>query len=162
MQINNWLKIPIYLAVGLSPSLAYGAKASPSQATDIPYIKCFIDASAKYSVELPLLVAIAEKESGFNPRAYNSANTNGSFDIGIMQINSSWIKGPYQKDHFLEPCFNIHFGAYVLSDSVQRWGNNWKGVGKYNAKSPSKGYVYTKELYPRYVKYVQMFSHAKK
>lgn len=155
------LKYQAFLAITLSSSSLYAAKSLPRQVNEIPYIKCFIEASAKYSVELPLLVAIAEKESGFNPLAYNASNGNGSFDIGIMQINSYWIKGEFKKGHFVDPCFNIHFGAYVLSDSVRQWGYNWKGVGKYNARSPEKGYIYTKDLYPRYVKYVNIFSHAK-
>lgn len=134
------------------------ASSQQELAPSIPYIECFNQAAAEYGVELPLLIAIAEKESGFNPKALNTKNLNGSFDIGIMQINSYWIKGPYVKSHFYEPCFNIKFGAYVLSDSLARWGNNWKGVGKYNARTPSKGYVYTTDLYPRYIKYVNLLS----
>ncbi len=156
------MKGQVILIVALSPSLSCAAKEFPRNIRDVPYIKCFVNASAKYRVELPLMLAIAEKESGFNPRALNSANSNGSFDIGIMQVNSYWMKGVYKKEHFYEPCFNIHFGAYVLSDSIARWGNNWKGVGKYNARSLAKGYVYTTDLYPRYVKYAQMLSHEKK
>lgn len=138
------------------------ASSSPKNVANIPYMECFNEAVAEYGVELPLLVAIAEKESGFNPNALNTDNSNGSFDIGIMQINSSWIKGQYVRSHFYDPCFNIKFGAYVLSGSLARWGNDWYGVGKYNAKTPSKGYIYTTDLYPRYIKYVELLSKKKK
>ena len=133
----------------------------PTRVGDIPYLECFKKAAHKYKVELPLLVSVAEKESKFNPKALNVDNENGSFDIGIMQINSWWIKVPYEKNHFYEPCFNIHFGAFVMADSLKTWGYSWYGVGKYNASTPSKGYVYSQDLYPIYVKYVRIFSHEK-
>jgi len=149
----------IFFSLASCLTMAATKDANPSSGHSIPYIECFNEAVTEYGVELPLLIAIAEKESGFNPRAINNKNADGSFDIGIMQINSSWIKGKYIKEHFYEPCFNIKFGAYVLSDNLARWGKNWRGVGKYNARTPSKGYVYTTDLYPRYIKYVELISN---
>lgn len=151
----------VSLALVLIPSFLSARPTLPARVSDIPYIECFKKAAYNYKVELPLLVAVAEKESGFNPKALNRDNKNGSFDIGIMQINSWWIKVPYEKNHFYEPCFNISFGAFVMADSLKSWGYNWYGVGKYNASTPSKGYVYSQELYPIYVKYVRIFSHEK-
>jgi soluble lytic murein transglycosylase-like protein len=43
-----------------------------------------------YKVHPDILRAITKVESNFNPRALNK-NQNGTYDIGIMQINSSWI-----------------------------------------------------------------------
>ena len=50
---------------------------------------CFEEAGAEYGVSPRLLWAIAKAESGFNPAAM-SVNTNGTFDYGVMQINSGW------------------------------------------------------------------------
>lgn len=38
--------------------------------------------------EVPIFMAIAKAESGWNPRAFNGSNRNGSTDAGLFQINS--------------------------------------------------------------------------
>ncbi len=43
------------------------------------------------SIFSELLRSIAEAESGLNPAAINR-NSNGTYDFGVMQINSSWEK----------------------------------------------------------------------
>ena len=53
---------------------------------------CFEEAGKKYGISPQLLWAIAKTESNFNPTAVNY-NKNGSFDYGLMQINSAWYKG---------------------------------------------------------------------
>lgn len=141
------------------------ANAVPADLDKLPFKSCFIEAANKYKahgVEVALLVAIAEKESAFNPKAYNGNNENNSFDVGIMQINSYWIKPPYLLASFYEPCFNIEFGAYVLADALSSHGYSWLGVGKYNARSLHKGYKYTSELYPIYKKWDRIFRMQKK
>src|SRR5512146_3326267 len=52
-----------------------------------PY--CFDEAGAQYGITPQILRAIAKVESNYNPRAINW-NTNGSYDFGVMQINSIW------------------------------------------------------------------------
>lgn len=42
-----------------------------------------------YGISPRLLWSISKGESNFNPLAVNH-NTNGSYDFGLMQINSSW------------------------------------------------------------------------
>lgn len=102
---------------------------------------CLEEAAARYQVSPALLWSIAKVESGFNPLARN-VNTNGSEDIGIMQINSSWLPvlqryNITRKDLF-DPCISFHVGAWVLSNNIHRYGNNWKAVGAYNAITESK------------------------
>ncbi len=52
---------------------------------------CFDDAGKKYGINPALLEGIARVESNLNPKAMNR-NTNGTTDIGLMQINSWWLK----------------------------------------------------------------------
>jgi soluble lytic murein transglycosylase-like protein len=49
---------------------------------------CFEDAGNKYGINPILLESIARVESNLNPKAINK-NTNGTSDIGLMQINSA-------------------------------------------------------------------------
>jgi soluble lytic murein transglycosylase-like protein len=107
---------------------------------------CFTQAAQRYQVDAQLLMAIAKVESGYNARAFN-ANTNGSKDIGLMQINSSWLpvlrKHGIDESRLWDACVNVHVGAWVLANNIAQHGATWRAVGAYNARSSHKqsGYV---------------------
>ena len=111
---------------------------------------CWQEAGSRYHVDPALLYAIARTESGLKATAFNR-NKNGSMDIGLMQINSSWL--PELATHGISahelwnPCVNIHVGAWVLSKSFRRLGMNWDAVGAYNAKSRNKRIRYAWKVY---------------
>ncbi len=112
------------------------------------YGACFANAGFYYGVAPDVLWAIAKVESEFNPRAINR-NTNGSFDYGIMQINTWWYPklGKELWNSLGDPCTNIHVGAWVLAQCVQQHGNTWEAVGCYNAKSKDKRNAYAWKVY---------------
>jgi soluble lytic murein transglycosylase-like protein len=97
---------------------------------------CFETAAERHRVSADLLRAIACVESNFNPHAMNR-NRNGSVDYGVMQINSVWLKelGEFgiERDHLWDWCTNIHVGAWVLAQKIQRLGYTWRAIGAYNA-----------------------------
>lgn len=105
------------------------------------YNSCFFEAAEYYGVNPYLLITIARVESGMNPKALNR-NRNGSYDIGIMQINTSWI--PYLKKHGIHPgylwhpCYNIYIGAMVLRQCINLYKNTWKAVDCYNKGKNAK------------------------
>jgi soluble lytic murein transglycosylase-like protein len=110
---------------------------------------CFELAAQRYQVPVALLKAIAMQESGGRAHAVNR-NPNGSYDIGMMQINSFWLPtlarhGITQQDLF-DPCVSVLVGAWVLSDNFARLGYNTQGLGAYNASTP-----YKRERYARAV-----------
>ena len=102
---------------------------------------CFEDAGNKYRISPTLLYAISKRESSFNPIAINY-NTNGSYDYGLMQINSSWeptlrkLGMPWNT--LADPCTNVMVGAWVLSQCLRDYGYTWPAVGCYNSRTPSK------------------------
>jgi soluble lytic murein transglycosylase-like protein len=109
-------------------------------AAAVPVQACWDDAAARYQVSSALLYAIARIESGLNPHAVGR-NRDGSRDIGLMQINSTWLPklashGIKERDLF-EPCTNIHVGAWILAGNVARLGYTWEAVGAYNAANPA-------------------------
>ncbi len=118
----------------LYPALIGGLLALPCASS-----ACWQEAATRYRVPVDLLVAIARVESSLNPQAVNRSHQarTGSYDIGLMQINSAhlpqlkrWGIGEAQ---LMEPCTNIHVGAWILAQSIARHGLNWQAVGAYNA-----------------------------
>lgn len=114
-------------------------------------LACWEVAAQRYGVSANLLYAIARVESNLNPNAVNRTHVQrtGSYDIGLMQINSGHLSalsrhGIREVDLF-ESCTNILVGAWLVSDLFSRQGATWETVGAYNAAcSQLKGDACTK------------------
>lgn len=112
---------------------------------------CWSEAEAAYGVPAKLLYAIAKVETKFNPKAISKPNKNGSYDIGLMQINSGWLptlkKFNISERGLLDPCTNIMVGAWILSNNIKKLGYNWNAVGAYNANTSWKRDIYAKKVH---------------
>jgi soluble lytic murein transglycosylase-like protein len=112
---------------------------------------CWEEAAARYGVNPYVLYAIAKTESNLNPSAINRGNRNGTYDIGLMQINSGWL--PELRKHgigeaqLLDACTNIQVGAWVLAQNMRRMGNSWEAVGAYNARDAQLRIKYALKVY---------------
>jgi soluble lytic murein transglycosylase-like protein len=109
---------------------------------EFAFAYCFEEAGEYYNVSPRLLWAIAKVESGHRWNALNR-NKNGTYDIGLMQINSRWLPvlrkhGLYDDRLIWEPCYNAFVGAWVLRQCINRYGYNWKAVDCYNKGSRAK------------------------
>ena len=109
---------------------------------------CFEEAGELYGISPLLLWAIAAVESDFDPRALNR-NPDGSYDFGLMQINSFWAEEIGMRNWLMlgDPCTNIKTGAWILSHCIKRHGYTWEAVGCYNAQSPQKRVTYANRVY---------------
>lgn len=111
--------------------------------------ECFDEAAKRYRVPVLLLKAISIVESGGRWNATNT-NTNGSRDIGHMQINSSWLptlaKFKIDEEKLGDPCINTNIGAWVLAHNIARYGLTWEAVGAYNATSKDKRLIYARKV----------------
>ena len=109
---------------------------------------CFEEAGKKYNISPVLLKSIARVESGLNPKAVNK-NPNGSVDMGLMQINSAWLKTlkVTGDDLMNDACLNTMTGAWVLRQCIDRYGYTWEAVGCYNAYSSEKRVSYAWKVF---------------
>lgn len=109
---------------------------------------CFDEAGAQYRINPQILRAIAKVESNYNPRAINW-NRNGTYDFGVMQINSSWgyTLGREWWSTLGDPCTNIKAGAMILSACMEKYGYTWEAIGCYNSQTPDKRDRYAMTVY---------------
>jgi len=108
--------------------------------------KCTAQAAAHYNLPPLVIMAIAQVEGGKVGTV--SPNSDGSFDFGLMQINS--IHLPLIKERFnlgwrdltYKPCINIAIGSWILATRVRESDDIWTGVGNYHSRTPKfhKGY----------------------
>ncbi len=120
-----------------------------------PVPPLFGQVAKEFSLQPEILNAIADHESGYNPWAVNVAgrsfypssreealaiieeNRKKSFDVGLMQINSYWIKKfDLTPAEALEPEENLRLGAWILRYCLDRYGYNWRAIGAYHTGSP--------------------------
>jgi soluble lytic murein transglycosylase-like protein len=101
--------------------------------------KCFNIASKEYQIPSKLLRAIAKTETNLDSQAIH-INSNHSYDLGIMQINSSWLatlnKVGISRIDLLNGCTNIQVGAWILAQNIKRYGFSQQALGAYHSATP--------------------------
>ncbi len=111
--------------------------------------RCFSYASIKYKIPAKLLKAIAKTETKFKPLAIHM-NKNQTYDVGLMQINSSWLTklnkvGITQAD-LLNGCKNIQVGAWILASNIKQYGFSSKAIGAYNSPTEINQEQYARKV----------------
>ncbi len=111
---------------------------------------CYEEAGLEYNINPVLLQVISKTESNLNQTAINT-NPNGTQDIGLMQINSSWVKSLNLDADLLlsDPCYNLKTGAEILSKCIEQYGYRWEAIGCYNAASKDKRVKYSWKIFDR-------------
>lgn len=111
---------------------------------------CFDEAASYQGVNPDILraIRIVENEPG-NPHAVNR-NTNGSADLGLMQVNTIHVPelnkyGVHKRDLF-NGCKNIYVAAWLLRKSMKRHGNTWAAVGGYHSETPNERAQYANKV----------------
>lgn len=121
-----------------------------AEAFTAPERACIADAAHYHHVSPRLLEAIARVESNGNAHAVHH-NTNGSSDIGLMQIDTAWVptlsRYGIRPDALFDPCISSYVAAWLLARNVAQFGLTWNAVGAYNARTPRKRVEYASKVY---------------
>jgi hypothetical protein len=137
---------------------------------------CFQQAAERHAIPVELLIAVAQAESGLQQFAMNRKGTailphsreeaetilkrigqeRPTFDVGIMQVNRWWFEKygeSYEKG--LDVCFNVDFGARILSQAIKDHGFTWKAVGAYHSPTAWRQSAYAQRIFSRLEKILQ-------
>jgi len=139
--------LPVAAGAGELPSVAE-LFAAPCLELDIP---------------CPVAMAIGRVESGLHPwslniegrsfrfknkeaalaKARQALSAGRSFDVGLMQVNSWWLKRyEIPLEAALDPLANIYLGGWILKSEINRHKNLRAAVGAYHSPNPDKARRY--------------------
>lgn len=124
-------------------AIAQLACATGARAADLA--TCAAGAATHYAVPLALVHAVMRQEGG-RP-GFTRTNTNGSEDIGVMQINSIHLPelaryGISRERLLNDGCLNVFIGTWMLKREIVQAGNLWRGVGNYHSHTPALNVKY--------------------
>ena len=127
--------------------IAFASAAQAGQPRTM--MDCFNEAGRTYKVPPMLLQAIAWVESRYDKNAKNY-NTNGSIDMGVMQINSLWLDSlaayGVETRHLYNACYNINVAAWILRKQINEVGYNSQAVAHYHSRTPDRGESYARKV----------------
>ncbi len=115
---------------------------------------CLMLAAQTYSVPPAVLVGIYDVEGGKPGQAVG--NTNGSYDLGPMQINTIWLPELADKWGVSEQtakkwvrddaCTNVGVSAWILKGHLNETGSLSKAIAHYHSRTPRHGTRYKKKV----------------
>lgn len=115
---------------------------------------CLMLAAHNYQVPAAVLVGIYRVEGG--KVGQQVGNTNGSFDLGPMQINTIWMKE--LAGHWNVPestakrlvrddaCTNMGVAAWILRQHLQETKSLSQAIAHYHSRTPFRGQSYRKKV----------------
>lgn len=111
-------------------------------------LECINQAAQLFHVPAMMIVSVIKIENGWNGAAIQ--NKNGTADLGVMQVNSSWLKalkkyGITRKSLQFDPCVNVHTGTWILAKGLAK-DEGWQGVGNYHSATPIHNQRYRQKV----------------
>ena len=102
---------------------------------------CIATASERFNLPPESLLSLALVEGGKSGTV--SANKNGSYDLGMMQVNTVWLNANSPLRDYVsfeklrsDLCTNVHAAAWILASHLTRTGGDiWRAIGMYHHPS---------------------------
>ncbi len=115
---------------------------------------CIMMAAQTYDVPPALLVGIYKAEGG--KPGLEVSNTNGSYDLGPMQINTIWMpelarlwgvdQDIAKKRVRDDMCTNVNVAAWILHGHLNETKNLSQALQHYHSRTPKFGKKYKKRV----------------
>lgn len=120
----------------------------PVLINDVP-IDCINHAAITYHVPATVILSVIKQENGRNGQA--TPNKNGTFDYGVMQINTIWVSklaryGYTKSDLQYDACKNVEAGTWILAQGLAGGKTAWQGIGNYNSHTPKFNKRYSESI----------------
>lgn len=156
---------PAAQAAVASPPTVTASAAAPSQGTI--HVRrsgqaCWDEAARYHGLDPWLLYAVAYVESTHNPGVISKPNRNGTYDIGLMQVNSVHLprlsRYGITQATLMDACASTYVGAWIMADNIRRYGWSWQAIAAYNVGSlntPARATIgrrYAGKVYEAYAK----------
>jgi soluble lytic murein transglycosylase-like protein len=127
-------------------------------------MECINQAVVAYAIPASLIMAIIYVEGGTN--GLRIRNTNGSFDYGVMQVNSSWLPEIAKQfaytpnDLQYNACKNVMAGSWILRQNLnqQKRKSIMYAVGSYHSLTPNLNYIYSIQVLSAYQTIQKVFA----
>lgn len=118
------------------------------------FAACLMMAAQTYQVPPQVLVGILHVEGG--KVGQQVRNTNGTYDLGPMQINTLWTK-PLAKKWGIsraaakrlirdDACTNVNVAAWIFRKNLNETKSLSKAIAWYNSRTPHIGRRYRKKV----------------
>lgn len=117
--------------------LFVAAVAMPSsQKIEREVDRCIQETAAAYQIE-PLALELIREVEGGQPGSV-SPNSNGTADLGVMQVNSSWLGklgrlGITRDEIRDDACINVAAAAWIFVQVLERHGDLAKAIAYYHS-----------------------------
>ncbi len=140
------------LSAALMPVTAQAKRTASGEAAEIA--RCIHIASRGHAWLEKTLWGLRAQEAGW--LGAEIANTNGTHDLGPLQINSSWVpkmsrlvgRSQEQVRHWLryDPCFNVEAARWIFLTGLEASGDYWKAIGVYHSPTEWRQVAYAKRV----------------
>ncbi|WP_238538999.1 lytic transglycosylase domain-containing protein [Novosphingobium sp. AP12] len=134
-------------------------RASPSDHHEARLAQCIQQAAGGRAWLERTLWGLRDQEAGWI--GAEIANTNGTHDLGPLQVNSSWVarlsslvgREPALVRKWLihDPCFNVQAAKWIFLSGLRVTHDYWKAVGVYHSPTPERQLRYRKSVAQRLV-----------
>lgn len=115
---------------------------------------CLLLASNTYQVPPAVMIGIMQVEGGHVGQAH--MNTNGTYDLGPMQVNTLWMGNLARMWHVNtrtahtwvrdDGCVNVHVAAWILKQKIAETGSLYGGIAHYHSATPILGARYAAKV----------------
>lgn len=104
----------------------------------------------EYGISYFLMKSIAITENAKFDENAIMYNTNGTKDIGLMQINTSWKhwmpEAGITNEKLKDVDFNIKVAFMIVDRIIQQHGYSWDSIGRYHSGTPKFKKAWLKKI----------------